>query len=75
MKKALFTMAIVLLAMAAQAQTPIKVHSTGQISLQSATTSYGIQIPTSGVVSFEPNVVSAYSNTSQTQTFHPLAMS
>ena len=57
MKKALFTMAIVLLAVAAQAQnTAIKVHSDGQISLQSATTSGGIQIPTSGIVTFHPNL-------------------
>ena len=39
MKKSIITLAIVLLAVAAQAQTAIKVHNTGQISLQSATTS------------------------------------
>lgn len=61
MKKALFTMAIVLLAVAAQAQnTAIKVHSDGQISLQSATTSGGIQIPTSGIVTFHPNLTAVY---------------
>ena len=42
MKKALFTFAIVLLAVAAQAQ--IKVHSNGQVSLGTLTTNYGVQI-------------------------------
>ena len=60
MKKTIITLAIVLLVVAAQAQTAFKVHSNGQISLQSATTSYGIQIPASGVMSFEPNVTTAY---------------
>lgn len=68
MKKVLLTLAIVLLAMAAQAQnTSFKVHSDGQISLQSATTSYGIQIPSSGVASFEPNILLAYGQTSVTK--------
>lgn len=67
MKKALFTFAIALFAMVAQAQTAFKVHSDGQISLQSATKSYGIQIPSSGVVSFEPNITSAYSITNITK--------
>lgn len=66
MKKALFTFAIALFAMVAQAQTAFKVHSDGQISLQSATTSYGIQIPSSGIMSIEPNVF-AYGMTSMTQ--------
>ena len=73
MKKSLFTMALVLLAMAAQAQTAIKVHDSGRISLQSATTSYGIQIPTTGVMSIEPNVTTAYGLTSQTQARSTLA--
>lgn len=68
MKRALFTFAIVLFAVAAQAQTTFKVHSNGQISLQSATTSYGIQIPNTGVMSIEPNVTSAYGLTSLTKT-------
>lgn len=72
MKKTLLTLAIVLLTMAAQAQTAIKVHNTGQISLQSATTSSGIQIPTSGVMSIEPNVTTAYELTSQTKTYNSL---
>lgn len=66
MKKALFTFAIALFAMVTQAQTAFKVHSDGQISLQSATTSYGIQIPSSGIMSIEPNV-SSYGMTSMTQ--------
>ena len=66
MKKAMFTFAIVLFAVAAQAQNAFKVHRDGQISLQSATTSYGIQIPSSGIMSIEPNVF-AYGMTSMTQ--------
>lgn len=42
MKKSLLTLAIVLLAVAAQAQ--IKVHSNGQVSLGTLTTNYGVQI-------------------------------
>ena len=38
MKKTLFTLAIVLFAMAAQAQTALKVHSNGVLSIQSAST-------------------------------------
>ena len=72
MKKAIFTVAIVLLAVAVQAQTSIKVHSDGQISLQSATTSYGIQITPSGVMSFEPNVTAAYGLTNITKARAPL---
>lgn len=65
MKKILFTFAIVLFAVAAEAQTSIKVHSNGQISLQSSTTSYGIQIPANGVMSIEPNVTT-FGMTSET---------
>ena len=72
MKKALLTLSIVLFAVAAQAQTAFKVHSDGQISLQSATTSYGIQIPSSGMVSFEPNIAAAYSLTNITKARAPL---
>lgn len=66
MKKVLL-FAIVLLAVAAQAQTAFKVHSNGQISLQSPTTTYGVQIPSNGVVSFEPDITTAYQITSQTK--------
>ena len=67
MKKTLLTLAVVLLSVAAQAQTSFKIQSNGQISLQSATTTYGIQIPSSGVMSIEPNVTSAYGMTSLTK--------
>lgn len=67
MKKTLITLAIVLLSVTAQAQTAFKVHNDGQISLQSATSSYGIQIPPSGVASFEPNILLAYGRTSATK--------
>ena len=73
MKKTFLTLAIVLLAMAAQAQTAIKVHSNGQISLQSATTSYGIQIPSSGVMTIEPNITTAFEITSLTKLRVPYA--
>ena len=72
MKKTLLTLAIALFAMTAYAQTALKVHSSGQLSLQSATTTNGIQIPASGVMSIEPNITSAYQATAQTKAFHPL---
>lgn len=50
MKKVLFSFAIVLIALATQAQTAFKIHSDGQISLQSATSSYGIQIPSTAAL-------------------------
>ena len=67
MKKSLITIAIVLFTVVAQAQTAFKVHSNGQISLQSSTTSYGIQIPANGVMSFEPNITFAYELTNLTK--------
>lgn len=75
MKKVLLTLAVVLLTVAAQAQTQtsFKVHNDGRISLQSATTSYGIQIPTNGVMSIEPNITSAYDITSISKLRHLLA--
>ena len=73
MKRTLLTMAIVLLAVAAQAQTAFKVHNDGQISLQSATSSYGIQIPSSGIMSIEPNVTVSYGLTSQTKAYNSTA--
>ena len=75
MKKTLLTLAIALFAMTAFAQTALKVHSSGQLSLQSATTTNGIQIPASGVMSIEPNITSAYQATAQTKAFHPLSKS
>ena len=67
MKKSLLSLVIMLLTVAAQAQTAFKIHNDGQISLQSATTSYGIQISPLGVASFEPNILLAYGRTSATK--------
>lgn len=67
MKKSLLSLVIMLLTVAAQAQTAFKIHNDRQISLQSATTSYGIQISPIGVASFEPNVLLAYGHASQTK--------
>ena len=73
MKKSLITTAMLLLALAVQAQTAFKIHNNGQISLQSATTSYGIQIPTTGIASFEPNITTSYGRTTRTKMFNLLA--
>lgn len=76
MKKALFTFAIVLLSVAAQAQTvPFKIHSSGQLSLQGNGMQYGIQIPSSGVASFEPSVTTNYGRTAQTKVWNRLVKS
>ena len=67
-------MVLVLLAVAAQAQnTAFKVHSNGQISLQSATTSYGIQIPTNGSATFQPNITISYERIASSKAFNLLA--
>lgn len=50
MKKTLFTLAIVLLALAAQAQ--IKVHDNGHVSVGSLTQAYGVQVQPSGYTYF-----------------------
>ena len=50
MKKALFTFAIVLFAVAAQAQ--IKVHDNGQVSLGCLTQAFGVQVQPSGYTYF-----------------------
>ena len=73
MKRTLLTLAIVLLALATQAQTAFKVHSNGQISLQSATTSYGIQIPSSGQMIIQPNITNAYGEIDKSIARNPLA--
>ena len=51
MKKLLFSLAIMLLAVAAQAQ--IKVHSNGQVSLGTLSTNYGVQIHPLDYTSFQ----------------------
>ena len=53
-------LALVLLGVVAKAQPAIKVFNNGQIAFQSSTGSYGIQIPTNGVASFEPNITTTY---------------
>ena len=50
MKRSFFTLAIVLLAVAAQAQ--IKVHDDGHVSIGSLTHSYGVQVHPNGYTSF-----------------------
>ena len=60
MKKSFITMALMLLVMAAQAQTAFKVHNNGQISFQSSTTTCGMQISPLGALSVEPNIATAY---------------
>lgn len=65
MKKTLFTLAIVLLAVAVQAQTSLKVHSNGILSLQSSTTTGGVQFQTSGFASFEPAITAAHGRMEQ----------
>jgi hypothetical protein len=50
MKKSLLTLAVVLLALAAQAQ--IKLHDNGHVSLGSLTQSYGVQIQPNGYTYF-----------------------
>ena len=73
MKKVFFTLAIVLASVATQAQTAFKIHNNGQISLQSSTVFYGIQIPTTGVVCFEPNITTNYGKTARTEIRNTLA--
>lgn len=60
MKKNVLILLLLFCTVAVFAQTPLKVHGDGRISLQSASTSYGIQIPASGVAFFEPNLTYAY---------------
>lgn len=70
MKKALFTLVIVLLSMAAQAQTALKVHCNGTLSLQSGLTTDGIQFQPSGFTSFEPAITNAYGRMEQAKIRH-----
>lgn len=68
MKKTLLPLLVLLLlSSVATAQPSIKVHSTGRISLQSSTSTYGIQIPSTGVASFEPNITQSYAIADETK--------
>ena len=58
MKKSLLTLAIMLLAVAAQAQ--FKVHDSGQVSLGSLTQNYGVQVQTNGYTYFRTQNFSNY---------------
>lgn len=51
MKKVFFTFAMVLLAVAAQAQ--LKIHDDGHISLGSLTKNYGLQVRSDGYIYFQ----------------------
>lgn len=71
MKKAFITMAIVLMAVAAQAQ--FKVHDDGQVSLGSLTKSYGIQVVSDGYAYFRTipsNNTHSWANLSMANSFH-----
>ena len=59
MKKTLFTLTAVLLAVAAQAQ--IKVHSDGQVSIGSLSTTYGVQVHPSTFTTFQSQSTSDWS--------------
>lgn len=63
MKKTLITLAIVLLAVVAQAQ--IKMHSDGQISLGSLTKNYGVQVMQNGISYFRSQSNQPYSVTTR----------
>lgn len=65
MKKGLFTIVIFLIAVAAQAQTALKVHNDGTLSIQSALTTGGVQFQTTGFASFEPNITIAHGRLQQ----------
>ena len=65
MKKTLFILAIMLSSVAVQAQTALKVHSNGILSLQSSSTTGGVQFQTNGFASFEPSITSAYGRMEQ----------
>ena len=67
MKRTLLTIAIVLFTLASQAQTAVKVHSDGTLSLQSSLTSGGVQIQTNGYTSFEPDNITHFAKMQQTK--------
>jgi len=68
-------MALMLLMMAAQAQTAFKVHNNGQISFQSSTTINGMQISPLGALSVEPNIATAYESITLAKARHLLVKS
>lgn len=65
MKKALLTLAIVLLVVAARAQ--IKVHDDGQVSLGTLSTSYGVQVKPSDYTSFRSQKTNDWSYVEQSK--------
>ena len=75
MKKSIITMALMLLAVAAQAQTAFKIHNNGQISFQSSTTTNGMQISPLGALSVEPNIATAYESITLAKARHLLVKS
>ena len=65
MKKTILTIILSLSYLLSIAQ--IKMHSTGQVSIQSTTTSGGVQIETTGKTSIEPNITTSGSVLTQTK--------
>ncbi len=50
-----------------EAKAQFKIHSTGRVSFQSATTTGGVQIYTNGVASFEPGITTSGTSLNQTK--------
>lgn len=67
MKKAIFTLAIVLLALTAQAQ--FKVHDDGQVSLGSLTQNFGVQVRPNGYTYFQTqyNTIGSWATMAKTK--------
>ena len=65
MKKTLFI--IILSAVCIMSNAQIKMHPSGQVSIQSTTTSGGVQIDAAGKTSFEPNITLSYTALTQTK--------
>ena len=61
---AIFTVATLL---SSETKAQFKIHSTGRVSFQSATTTGGVQIYTNGVASFEPGITTSGSSLNQTK--------
>lgn len=64
-EKTIFTIILSLSYLMSVAQ--IKMHSTGQVSIQSTGLYSGVQIETTGKTSFEPNITQSYSALNQTK--------